>query len=757
MKHLRYMGEFVSVKGVIWRVEILQEADTAFDVIGSLEFPADEPLVIEWVNKNKEEVICSSVATLKIISPGDRTYEDLYSIEVGRVRLDVYCNSSLYWSGCIDTEFYEEPYEMLNGYEVSLTFSDFGVLERLKYDLVEMITLSDIINYCINKCGINISGINNSLISTQLTSSSGLLALDSINVRSDNFYDEDGDALSLSDVIKGILQPLALKIVQRAGKLYIYDLNALYEKGTVEKIVWSGDSQIMGVDAVYNNAKITWSPYTQSGNVAIDNCWVEDEKVDATLTALNVLDGFPQGNSIYYSYHYSTEVADWIDATDCGFTIWTTKVGENSEIGDRVRYYKIVPQYDGVDSEGIAIMWPSVRGYKGEGANNYFGYTQVIHGETNLGGDLSDVGTTIFKSSPVWIPPVSSPDELVIRIGIELLMDVRFNPFEEAANLSDSIKQKDWYDLFNRDGNFLYLPVLIKYQPDNSNVTYVWSNKNVITRSVDKDPVIALNDTYGTWVVFNGNDNSPNEWGYLNYYDNTDRVEKSGLLGWKKNRPAINPHIKKMTTILTNSEEGQYISYPNYGGRGGKIWVEVKETGWIIGKSGINISENSQNNDLWRLISWVLIKMPEIEIMNATQFDKAISTEDIEYNAEINSAAKEVIEIETICGTSERGIPTARGAYFNALTGQQITKLYRAGRYTQAEELLIGTIYSQYGNRRTSLSGENELVNDDVVRVYIDENQKDKKFIQVSDIQDVIKDNRESVFIELRPDEYNKR
>lgn len=83
MKHLRYMGEFVSVAGIIWRVEILQEADADFEVIGSLAFPADEPLVIEWGNKSKEEVICSSVATLKIISPGDRTYEDLYSIEVG--------------------------------------------------------------------------------------------------------------------------------------------------------------------------------------------------------------------------------------------------------------------------------------------------------------------------------------------------------------------------------------------------------------------------------------------------------------------------------------------------------------------------------------------------------------------------------------------------------------------------------------------------------------------------------------------------
>ena len=71
MKYLRYMGVFVSVAGVVWRAEILLEADAAFDTIGSFEFSADEPLVIEWGNKSKEEVICSSVAKIKIISPGD--------------------------------------------------------------------------------------------------------------------------------------------------------------------------------------------------------------------------------------------------------------------------------------------------------------------------------------------------------------------------------------------------------------------------------------------------------------------------------------------------------------------------------------------------------------------------------------------------------------------------------------------------------------------------------------------------------------
>lgn len=47
MKYLRYRGEFLSRTGVVWRADIMQEADTEFEEVGELTFPADEPLVIE--------------------------------------------------------------------------------------------------------------------------------------------------------------------------------------------------------------------------------------------------------------------------------------------------------------------------------------------------------------------------------------------------------------------------------------------------------------------------------------------------------------------------------------------------------------------------------------------------------------------------------------------------------------------------------------------------------------------------------------
>ena len=183
----------------------------------------------------------------------------------------------------------------------------------------------------------------------------------------------------------------------------------------------------------------------------------------------------------------------------------------------------------------------------------------------------------------------------------------------------------------------------------------------------------------------------------------------------------------------------------------------------MISDGSVNLSSDQiiDTYQLWgggmeRKISWILAKLPTIEIVNNAQFEQTISTDDVEYSAELNAAAKEPIELDTICGSSAEGVPTARGAYFNAQTGEQIRQLTRAGRTTQIEELLIGTLYSQYAERRTQLSGEIELHPDGLVS-YTEQNQEGKKFIMTAETQDVIMDTTEATLIELRPDEYDKK
>ena len=279
MKYLRYSGEFLSRTEVVWKVNILQEAEEDFERVGVLDFDV-EPLNIEWKREDKENVICGSSATLQIISPSDRTYEDLYTIEVGRIRMDVYRNNALYWSGALDPEFYEEPYESEKGYTVPLTFSDFGILDRLKYCWTGILPIRTIITNALLQSTINYGGLDETLISTKLSASGSAMSLQDLSVRSDNFYDEDGEASTLKETIEGILQPLGLRMVQRKGKVYVYDLNGLYTLAQSASVVWDGNRSTMGVDKVANNVKITWNTYAQSGNLAAEECWTEP--TDAT-------------------------------------------------------------------------------------------------------------------------------------------------------------------------------------------------------------------------------------------------------------------------------------------------------------------------------------------------------------------------------------------------------------------------------------------------------------------------------------------
>ena len=763
---LRYMGEFLSREGITWRVELRQEASGPFEEVGALTFEASEALIIEWPETQKHEPICGSTATIRIESPGDRTYEDLYTIEVGRIRMDVYRAGKLYWSGMLDPEFYEEPYERAANYEVSLTFSDFGILQRKKYALAGMVTIADVVAMCVGETGIACTGIDQALISTGLNSDTPF-KLEDIKVRSDNFYDEDGEALTLEDVLIGIFQPLGLRMVQRAGKIYVYDLHGLYTKGKSAEALWSGDSSTMGVDVVYNNAKITWSTYAQSGNLAPETCW--PHPTDPNLININNTDLLTHEGSQYISYHYSTDLTEYADATDSGFTLWLNKKGNNAELAEdlEVSFFKIVPQYDGSEAEGIALLYPRVKAYKVVYSGGW--HAQALHGLTGVNpaymqGTAQHIDRAIFKSARVWIPPTDKPEDLLIRISLEMLLDPRWNPFEEGTNFMDYLEQADWQKQWKARGNFLYLPVTVKFKPDGSDRVLCWDNRSICKQGVSS-PIKSLYQTYGYWANYdNSKDNKPDVWGWLCYYDPNDRKEGSGVAqGWKANRPAINPHTAQMASILEHAEDGQYIPYPGNGG--GELWVEVRLDGWQISDGGTSLSDTSIIDSyglFWGdgfrspKVNWILCKLPKIEIVNNVQFDKEISTEDVEYNAQINAAAKDAIEIDTICGTSAEGVPTARGAYFSTTSGKQITTLRRAGRTGQAEDLLIGTLYSQYAQRRTKLNGEIELHPDALV-TYTEQNQYSKKFILVGETQDCMADTTVATIVELRPDEYVKQ
>ena len=747
-----YRGHFYSRTNNKWEAVIWCDQETAPTEVGVLEFSGEEPLVIEWEDIKKEDVICSSSATLVLISPGDRTYEDLYTIKPGAIRLDIYKNGTKYWSGVLDPEFYEEPYNTMQDYEVSLTFSDFGILDRLKFDMKGYRTIREVLWHALSSSNLNIP-IVESMISTTLDGETQMTLLD-LSVHSDNFYDEEGEAMSYYESIVGILQPLGLKMVQKNGRIWIYDLNGLYEKGGTKTLRWMSDDQVMGTSEVYNNAVIRWSPYVRDGNLTNDECYVK--KTDTSLTALNSIEGKNLDTSVYYSYHASPDPINWLDTSDSGFTLWTDREGVGATLlDDRVCFFKIVPQADGDESEGVAIYWPSISGSQ---SGNHYRILVKQHGiRPAAGTPNSYIGTSLFRTKGTWLPHVKDWRALRLRIGLELLMDVRYNPFEEAINMKhekQADNEKDW----KAWGNFLYIPVSIKYKPYGGSQTYCWTNRNALPLANLRKPMTTVSETMGEWVPYDDSrDDEPETFGYLCFYDVTDREETSAIGGWKSNRPAIDPHNERLSTGLARADNGQFIPYPNYGGQGGEISIEIRRNGWMIcdGGTELNRMANADERKLMGKCHWTLVKIPQIEIQRNLIEAPELETDDVIFKAEINSNAKETLEIETICGTSAKDIPLARGAYFDTGSKEPVTSLYRGGRHTQAEELLIGTLYSQYGERHLTLSGTTKILTDNIT-TYEDVMKKGIRMMVTSEVQDLYNETSETTFVELRPDEYSK-
>ncbi len=247
-----YKGGFYSVGGRLYEVEILKEGYAGATT--EIAF-GEEPLTIEWTEVDKLEPVMSSSARLQLFSDSDRQFVGLYTVETGSVRMDVYRDGSLYWSGTIDTELYEEPYAYKDGYVVEITFSDFAPLDRLRFNGSGFLTLRALISDILNESGVRyvelIPYISTSPYLYNVVDETSGSLLDTVSVQAANYYDEDGEAMSLREVLNETLRPLSLRLTQKGGNIYLYDLNAISTAINPAQIEWESDDATLSVDKVY--------------------------------------------------------------------------------------------------------------------------------------------------------------------------------------------------------------------------------------------------------------------------------------------------------------------------------------------------------------------------------------------------------------------------------------------------------------------------------------------------------------------------
>lgn len=729
-----YRGIIPTTHGSLITVEI----DDGDSTVHDLRFPAEEPLVIEWSDMSKQETILGSMATLRILSPGDRTYIGLYTTVPGSIYLRVFKGDGLWWIGSLDTEFYEEPFSAKDNYEVSLSFSDFGILDRMQYELTGVVSLQDVVDHALSSAGIGELPIS-TLISTALTTGEAL-TLDKVCVRSDNFTDEAGDTMSLYEVLEGVLLPLGLKIRQWNGSVILYDLHSVAMQTEHNVIEWRGEDQVLGVDSVANSAVITFSPYADNAVVPEDEEFqpfdVDPDQTNLTTSESSGAVGGSQFRTFYIDY--SNAGGDDFDYYRLGFTFhYKSPIVMPSyitQVDSHVRNYRIVSHSSGEDSQGLALIVCK---------NKH----NTIEGDSApylTGLSLSTAYTTdyepLMKMKRVYVSGQSQTSAIdFLRLQMEMMIDGRYNPFEESNSDNDGTRN----EYYNCRAGYVMLPFTATlYSSENGGeALYYYDN---YTSMADNDVRPSFGYTQGQWVQ--GSAQVGSAW--LSWYDTDDRAEKSGTQGFCANRQYIGQTTRDLYESFANMDDGQYIPLPPVSG-----WLEV-----VIYRNVSIYDFNNKNNDraseLLQYARWWLVKWPTIDILRRGATMHEPPAEDIEYSGTLDTHARDPIEIDTICGTSSQSMPTARGLYLNT-DGTPIAHLTRAQRTDSVEQLLIGTLHSQYATRHVTLSGILRVEIDDHSSItYKDNTLSDVVLLPMSEVWNMHTEEVEMTLVEVTPDEY---
>lgn len=725
---IRYSGQFWSQRGVTWRVDILQEGYGGLEP-GELLFPSDCPLEINWAATDKLDPVQSSSATLKIISDTDRRFIDLYTVEVGAVRMDVYREGALYWSGTLDTELYEEPYSTADGYDVSLTFSDFACLDRLDWSGEGLLSVYDLVVSCLNKTGLQYRALDLSGISTQVNYNT--MTLEEVHVLQENFFDEDGEAMSAREVLEETLKPFALRIIQKAGKVWIYDLNGLHSRNAVQ-VEWDGVDAVLSADKIYNNVKVTFSPY---GDAEMMKGKVEEDPTLTTEAKSGV-------SSRMIKMNYERDNYNNLVALD-GFRFhYPDEMESNMQAGGGAKFFQIRAVYSGQDGTGIVASFKAgdYAVAEEDGASSKVVQRLITPRDCGTIANGNVNSSTIITCPRAFLGYVSFRRmDYKLRINLDLLFDVRYNPFEQEGDYNDNAK---WYNgLFNwssHDGpyqnmqdwcNFGYVPIKLSLVNEAGQALYHWENRQVLDSS-------GYSQSGARWVA------GAASWGqaYLCYYDFEDRKSKTGFGGWKTNKQIIGYFRDSLPDKWKTIDDGEYIDLPP---AGGYLLLEIG--------SGIHQFDYQREvKNIYKFCRWVAYKEPSITLCKKNY--KEAETEDIEDMAWLNRAAKEELTIDTKLGTitQSHGIPNAKGQIFKSDCSIQY-EFRRAGVTARLERLLIGTVYSQYASRHDTLSGTVKLLN--TFDIYSDA-ATEGKFILQSEVQNCIEDTSEIAMTEFSEDNY---
>lgn len=797
--------------------------------------PAEEPIVIEWASDKKDTII-GSTCTVVLVSPYDGALQTLYTTDprlwcclVSRKAAGGNDYSDV-WFGWLDPEFYEEPFTAKKDYEVTLTFSDFGVLKRQLFAVSgDTSTISQIIGAALD-VALPYSATDSTLVSTTTDGSASVL--DGLKVRTDNFTDEDGEVSTWYDALEGTLRPLALRIEQRQGKVWVYDINAVVmtdtphhpvidhsvfdgegvhdgsvygnywedeeystwpiyygddeaagttgwglvtlEERPAEPVAveWASDDQTLAVDETFNCVKVTFSPYAEA--VLFDGEKVDFE-TDYDLEPVKNGYGYNTAET-YESFQLSFRTPPSAGENIGGITEITENLFKIKSLQGGDDCKGVIAYLGGIISNGNALYEGDF--ISGDGDYNYnapqrhsYGYYGTC--PYNIRNDIVQdglAGSTLYKLR-IQVPNLpDGANGQCLKIQIPMLYDGRYNPWEQADDDHNKL-YKGLKELVNTLG--LRLNIKLFASATSTTPLFYYSQGGFTWITGGTTLVSNLQALHAsTWQT-----SAPSLPTFIMYNKfsgaEVDSEDNPCLGGLQDGGVPFN-NRRKADYYFRKNNDGLYIPFPavptsnaNYQQT---YWLELEVTnglyiydkGVMVIFSGSTQAEQFLKKPIQNLADaaygdsrWWLVGFPTITVVEPDHsvYEK-VEDEDIEQSGVIDTNAAEELSIDTICGCCDSVI--ARGAYIDATTGKPVTALQRGTRTTTAEQLLIGTMYSQYAGRHLKLSGTARAVLPlEGLRLLTDSHYPDKRFFVTEETYNIIDGESEITMVEASADNYS--
>ena len=728
---LRHRGEFASRNGNIWRVDIMQEADEPFAEVEEMSFDGDEPVIISWDKKDKEDVICGSSATVKVISERDGQYQHLYTIAPGDIRMDIYWNGEIYWTGCLDPEFYEEPYTLKENYVVTLTFSDFGILDRMKFDLTGTPCLMDYVTRALEVAKIELE-VSTELVSSYVWNKGDLM--DNAYVRPENFADEDGEVNTWQEALEAVLQPMALKIIQKQGEIHLIDINGAWEWSEYayennasqsryhklsELVEWTSDDCELGADKVANSVTVSFSPYSddEAEKMTMEYQDTEDvanmlEWIDSPTKQTNhkwiMADNGDDMNipGRYDFWNHSVKANEHY--TD--FIMLVGRKGGNVTMENGL-WVKIVPQIGNVQEQSAVL----VRYNNGRFIDGYYEKIEWING---LWGKPQM--KTILRSPRIRVIQEDG-DNNYLLLKLDVLISARYNPWSDHDDNNNPEEEQ----VKEQTATF-FVPCIVQMYDADGNATWFYTNEDNVTQYEAR----GFRD--GQWK--RGACPGLEACCWLQYWEKGKFFGGTPIGSWVTNRHAVGTWP---TELGATNNVGKYFSklqftdYQNKLPDGELIRLNKDVTGFLEVKvlAGIyaynqydgynhkpilfrgtygswdgNDEDSSSRTGEWEKGRWMMMKNLSIEYVSHGKPNKSYKLDDIDYTGTINPDAKDEIKLDTMCGVHPKMNIFAKGCYMGTKTSL-MKSITRAGVTDVPERLLIRTLTAQYNNRHKTFKG----------------------------------------------------